>query len=275
MTNNAQEVILCVLEKIKYKADIAPEIHQKEMGLRGAIRNIEYPFGKPIQGKIIALDQQDVANCNINFGDELNGVLGKLKEDEVITDFRFINDYVSSGLSSYCEVALPKNFDERFREIKNRLEINLPTDLGVIKEYLHILNQIEREKQKTLEGEWIKHHINQDMTGGVPNGEGWTNILRILNQGEIIKLEDDNLSGGEYRKHLKTTKQIQKYKETLEKKLKKHREELEKKLKLDKPEKTKALPKGKFKKWFLTPFKWILKTFIEAVVRVGFDQTKK
>jgi len=160
MAKDPQEVILCVLEKIKYQADITPEIHQKEIGLRGSLRHLEYPFGKPIVGKIIILTRQDATGCNISFGYELGNILGKLKKDKVITDFRFVDDEMG-GYHSYYEIALPKDFDKRFQEIKEDLDKKLKERAEIRAEEMR--RQFEELGAKQEEREELKQEILEEI----------------------------------------------------------------------------------------------------------------
>ena len=105
-------------------------------------------------------------------------------------------------------------------EKTQKIELKLPTNLRAIEEYLYVLNQIEEERQKTPEGEWINHGINQGMfAAGVPIGEGWVNILKILNQEKIIKLKDTNLNNMIYSARLMPTERFQRHRKELNKEL--------------------------------------------------------
>ena len=60
---------------------------------------------------------REAVECKLSFEDDLKNLLKKLKREYgVITDFR----EETEGNRRYYEIALPKDFDERFKEAKER-----------------------------------------------------------------------------------------------------------------------------------------------------------
>lgn len=212
MMNKAQKVILYVLEKIKYKSDLTPDKYSKETTKKLKIkkealkelieeqkkiisitqrkyqRELKWLSGK----KIILTYQQDEITCNINiFGDEFLSALEKLKEMGAIEDFQQMRE----SYTPKYKILLPKDFNKRYQEIKDELEINLPTDPDIIEEYLNILDRIEKERQRTPKEEPIAFPIPKSIliAKGVPLPEQETSILRIFEQNGVIEITETTI----------------------------------------------------------------------------------
>jgi len=168
MTKDPQEVILCVLEKIKYKADLTPQESLKETKIRKEVLKRLLKENKEIResserqrqryfalqdGKKVKLFRYDLTNCNIAFGDDLRNVLGVLKEQKNIIDFRFVNDEIG-GLHSYYEIVLPKDFDEKYERMKNELEEEITEKAKIraeeIKKQLEEMNMNIKQEEKEI-----------------------------------------------------------------------------------------------------------------------------
>jgi len=91
MTKDPQEVILCVLEKIKYQVDLAPKdkldirkilAEDKREGIVRSIRNIMSSYNLGVRLMVSEVREK----CGINFY-ELENVLGKIKGVKAIYEF--------------------------------------------------------------------------------------------------------------------------------------------------------------------------------------------
>jgi hypothetical protein len=147
------KTILCVLEKIKYKADLTPQPTKEEIKekrerkeeLEKKLKEIKEKMEKNrdiatqalgvvglplllnqinalklelLEGKRVSLNNEDIARCGINFEDDFKNLLKKIKKEYGII-INFVE--VIGDKQKYCEIALPKDFDERYEKIKNEL----------------------------------------------------------------------------------------------------------------------------------------------------------
>jgi hypothetical protein len=147
------KTILCLLEKIKYKADLTPQPTEEEIKekkkrkeeLEKKLKEIKERVEKNrdiatqalgvitlpllsnqintlkfelLEGKKIFLTQEDITRCGINFEDDFKNLLKKIKKDYgIIIDFR----EVIGDKQKYYEIALPKDFDKRYAKILQKL----------------------------------------------------------------------------------------------------------------------------------------------------------
>lgn len=154
MTDEVVKIILCTLEKIKYKVDLTPEPTKEEikerkqkkeelekmreeierkkhedkdiatqafavMGELSILAQRNSLNFELLEGKKVCLYGEDIVECRINFEDDLKNLLKKFKEEYgIIIDFREI------GKKKHCyyEIALPKDFNKRCKEIQNKLK---------------------------------------------------------------------------------------------------------------------------------------------------------
>ncbi|MEO0118687.1 MAG: hypothetical protein ABIK66_06155 [candidate division WOR-3 bacterium] len=157
MNYDIKQIIFCVLKKIKFRADLTPEsteeeikekiqrkeklekmwkeIRRKECESKNTVDQIIALTGELLipaeynslnfellEGKKVRLYRKDVVECGINFEDDLKNLLKIIKKEYgIIIDFR-------EGIKnkqSYYEIALPKDFDKRYKEIQNKFKIAL------------------------------------------------------------------------------------------------------------------------------------------------------
>ena len=185
MKNEAKKVILCVLERIKYKADLTPDNPSKEVkkdlkikkeALEELVKEEEEIITAPkitdyqrelkwLSGKqIIFTYQQDGLACNLA-GDEFVSVLDKLREMGAIKDFRKIGN--SSPIN--YKLLLPKNFNKRYQKIKNELAEDAEQILRekedakphakLIREGLEKIDERQKEKEE------IKEEVKKELFG--------------------------------------------------------------------------------------------------------------
>ena len=129
MAKDVQEVIVCVLRKIKYLIDIHPQ------GIKG-VRKIERRAtfsSRPIllghssndtyteRGVKLCIEDT-VKECGINKY-ELDSILEKIKKEKIIDSFGFPSEYLNDW-SAYYEIVPSKNFDELYKKIENGLKKN-------------------------------------------------------------------------------------------------------------------------------------------------------
>jgi hypothetical protein len=144
------KTILCLLEKIKYKADLTPQPTEEEIKekkkrkeklekdlkelkevekdvitqalglvtrylLLNQINTLKFEL---LEGKKVFLTQEDIAKCKINFEDDFKNLLKKIKKEYgIIIDCR----EVIGDKQKYYEIALPKDFDKRYAKILQKL----------------------------------------------------------------------------------------------------------------------------------------------------------
>jgi hypothetical protein len=153
------KTILCLLEKIKYKADLTPQPTEEEIKkkkkrkeeLEKKLKEIKERVEKNrdiatqalgvislplllnqintlkfelLEGKKVFLTQEDIARCGINFEDDFKNLLKKIKKE-----YRLIIDFIEviGDKQKYYEIALPKDFDERCPKILQKFRKLLST----------------------------------------------------------------------------------------------------------------------------------------------------
>jgi len=182
MTYEVLKTIICVLEKIKYKADLTPQPTEEEIKekrkrkekLEKNLREIKEKMGKNrdiatqalgltglslllnqinalkfelLEGKKVFLNKEDIVRCGINFEDDLKNLLKKIKKEHgIIIDFR----EVIGDKPKYYEIALPKDFDKRYEKIKNELGKKIEKHEKEIKKEIKKEEGVFYEQGKTL-----------------------------------------------------------------------------------------------------------------------------
>lgn len=175
MEDEAKKVILCVLERIKYKADLTPdnpseevkkdlkikkesleELAKEEKETITAPKITDYQRElKWLNGKqIIFTYQQDGLACNLT-GNEFVSVLDKLREMGAIKDFRKIEN--SSPIN--YKLLLPKDFNKRYQKIKNELTEDAKLHAKLIRKGLEKIDERQKEKEA------LKKEIIEEIQG--------------------------------------------------------------------------------------------------------------
>lgn len=120
------------------------------------------------------------------------GELGGIK----ITNEKATNDTYGRDFIYTVEVLQPK-FNKLYKKYEAICEPkkgsnNLPTDPQVIKEYIWVVNTIERERQRTPEGEVISYPVPETefVGAGVPSIEQENLILKRIEQTGIIEITE-------------------------------------------------------------------------------------
>jgi len=143
MEDKAKNIILRILQAIKYKADLLPNkpthedkvkeaafkriISEEGAGIVESTKRKRQKYFDFLSGKRIRLFEEDLVNCGLKFDEEeLGELLRKFKEEELVKDFVF--GLVDQEQDVYiikkdcCKILLPENFNKLFKEYLLRLE---------------------------------------------------------------------------------------------------------------------------------------------------------
>ena len=210
MNVEAKKTILCVLNRLEYRAGITAKKTKKDVELLNKqynaikkeqpkklitttdiLRKLQNIIKFSVGEKIIKIYPEDIKQCNISFDEDLKEILKIFKKEKIISLFLYYPEFIGEKGQIYYGILLPKNFNSQVKKFKtNFADPELPKDTKTLKEFWWILQKIKEELFTTTKGMPVSIIIESKpiMPQGAPSLKRQAQIIERIEEWKAIKI---------------------------------------------------------------------------------------